>query len=65
MKTRLTKRELEVLTLIADGLSNKVIARTLEIAVPTVKIHIRNMFVKLKVRNRTQAALAFLQKRYR
>lgn len=55
----LSPRENEVLRLIADGLSNKEIARALRISVHTVDTHNRRIFVKLGVRNRTGAALAW------
>ena len=51
----LTKRELEVLRLIASGASNRQIARTLVISVGTVKRHLYNVFSKLDVSSRTQA----------
>lgn len=52
----LTPRELEVLTLICDGCSNKDIAKELILGEGTVKWHIRNIFGKLNVASRTQAA---------
>jgi len=52
----LTKRELEVLRLVADGLSNKEIATTLFITEGTVKNHVHNALEKLQLENRTQAA---------
>lgn len=51
----LTDRELEVLALLAAGLSNKEIADHLIIAVGTVKVHVKNIFAKLKVNRRTKA----------
>jgi LuxR family maltose regulon positive regulatory protein len=51
----LNERELEVLHLIAEGLSNKKIAERLVIALSTVKWHINNLFGKLGVHSRTQA----------
>jgi ATP/maltotriose-dependent transcriptional regulator MalT len=51
----LTERELEILQLIALGLSNQAIADRLVIAVSTVKRHINNLFGKLAVESRTQA----------
>ena len=51
----LTERELDVLRLIAAGLSNREIAQELFIAVSTVKSHINHIYGKLDVRSRTQA----------
>jgi LuxR family transcriptional regulator, maltose regulon positive regulatory protein len=51
----LSGRELEVLRLMADGLSNRAIAETLFLSVGTVKTHAHNIYVKLDVQSRTQA----------
>jgi LuxR family maltose regulon positive regulatory protein len=51
----LSERELEILQLVADGLSNQDIAARLVIAEGTVKKHLHNIFGKLDVRSRTQA----------
>ena len=51
----LTERELELLILIAEGLSNQEIAQRLFISVPTVKWHSSNIYSKLGVQSRTQA----------
>jgi DNA-binding NarL/FixJ family response regulator len=59
---RLTMREEEVLALVKDGLCNKLIAARLEIAVGTVKTHLRTAFDKLCVRSRTEA-IATVQRR--
>lgn len=53
----LTPREREVLGLVADGLPNKLIARRLEISEKTVKAHLTNIFQRIGVSDRTQAAL--------
>jgi LuxR family maltose regulon positive regulatory protein len=51
----LTERELEVLQLLAEGLSNKKIAGRLVVAPSTVKQHLKNIYAKLDVHSRTQA----------
>ena len=53
----LTRREVEVLKLIAEGLFNKEIAATLDISERTVKNHVSNIFKKIDVSDRTQAAV--------
>jgi two-component system nitrate/nitrite response regulator NarL len=53
----LSTREREVLALIANGDSNKVIARKLDIAETTVKIHVHNILRKLQLSSRVQAAV--------
>jgi two-component system, NarL family, response regulator LiaR len=53
----LTDREVEVLRLLAEGQSNKEIARSLTIGEKTVKTHVSNILAKLGVPSRTQAAL--------
>ena len=58
---QLSQRELQVLQLAADGLSNKEIAANLVISEKTVKNHIANIFSKLHVNDRTQAVLYALR----
>lgn len=53
----LTKREYEVLTLLAEGLNNKEIGENLFISEKTVKNHVSNIFKKINVNDRTQAAI--------
>ena len=53
----LTKREKDVLKLIAKGQSNKMIARSLDIAEGTVKVHVKRLLSKLGMRSRTEAAV--------
>lgn len=53
----LTPRETEVLSYLAQGASNKEIARALDLQVVTVKLHVRGVCRKLGAKNRTQAAL--------
>jgi two-component system nitrate/nitrite response regulator NarL len=54
----LTPRELEIVSLISGGLSNKEIARSLQIELATVKNHVHNILEKLGVARRTEAAAA-------
>jgi len=60
--TELTNREMEVLRLIAKGLSNRQIAEQLGISEYTVKGHVSNIFSKLHLADRTQAAVYAWQK---
>ena len=54
---KLTARELEVLQVLAQGLSNRAIAARLEISEHTVKFHVASIFAKLGAENRTDAVL--------
>lgn len=56
----LSKRERELLGLVAKGLTNEQIRKTLFISLRTVKVHLNHVFNKLGVNNRTQAALFFV-----
>ena len=59
--SQLTQRELEILGMVARGLSNKEIGAKLEISSATVARHLVNVFDKLHVRCRTEAAARYLQ----
>ena len=58
----LSPRETEILTAIAQGMSNKDIAAELSISVQTVNNHIKSVLRKLAVNNRTQAVLFALRR---
>ncbi len=58
----LTKREMEVLKLLTEGLFNKEIAYQLSISEKTVKNHVSNIFKKISVSDRTQAAVYAIKK---
>ncbi len=60
-ETKLTSRELELLRLVAEGLSNKAIGQQLDVSENTVKYHMRNILQKLNAQNRTEAATFALQ----
>ena len=55
LKLGISKRELEVLALISEGLSNQEIAERLFVSLNTIKTHSSRLFEKLEVRSRTQA----------
>ena len=57
----LTEREREILGLLADGRSNKEIARELGISDATVKVHIKHLLRKLNMKSRLEAAVWALQ----
>lgn len=58
----LTKREEEILKLVAKGLSNKLIARELDISDGTVKVHVKHLLKKLDLRSRLEAAIWMINK---
>jgi two-component system, NarL family, nitrate/nitrite response regulator NarL len=60
----LTLRQLEVITMLGRGFSNKEIARALDVAERTVKAHVSAVFEALNVRNRTQAVLVAQRRGY-
>jgi DNA-binding NarL/FixJ family response regulator len=55
LEEHLTRRELEVLEVLAEGLSNRAIASRLHISEHTVKFHVSSIFAKLGAENRTDA----------
>ncbi|WP_422386031.1 two-component system response regulator NarL [Izhakiella australiensis] len=59
----LTPREEEILRQLARGLSNKLIARELDISESTVKVHVKHLLQKLGLRSRTEAAVWLLQQK--
>ena len=56
-ETDLSRREQEILSLLATGASNKAIAASLDISPNTVKVHLRNIYAKINVSSRTEATL--------
>ena len=54
-KLRISSRELEVLQLMAEGMSNQEIAERLFVSLNTIKTHSSNLFIKMEVERRTQA----------
>lgn len=61
LRGELTEREREIVALLANGLSNKEIARNLSISDATVKVHIKNLLRKLNLKSRLEAAVWALQ----
>ena len=59
----LTPREADILELISQGLSNKMIARKLDIAESTVKVHVKHLLKKLNLKSRVEAAVWVLQQK--
>ena len=59
---QLTAREVEVLELIAQGLSNKEVGKSLGITEETTKVHVRNIMEKLDVEDRTEAVTRALRR---
>ena len=56
---KLTTREMEILALISESMTNEEIAEKLFLSTKTVKTHVRNIFEKTGIRNRVQAALTY------
>ncbi|MDV5227485.1 two-component system response regulator NarL [Providencia rettgeri] len=59
----LTPREADILALISQGLANKMIARKLDIAESTVKVHVKHLLKKLNLKSRVEAAVWVLQQK--
>jgi DNA-binding NarL/FixJ family response regulator len=60
MKT-ISQREMEVMALISESLTNEEIAQKLFLSAKTIKTHIRNIFEKTGIRNRVEAVLLFIR----
>lgn len=58
---QITRRELEVLALLAEGLTNQEIAGRLSITRTTARTHLTHIYRKLKVRRRTEAVIRFIR----
>jgi DNA-binding NarL/FixJ family response regulator len=63
-KMNLTRREKDVIQLLAKGSSNKDIADSLNISITTVKTHLRNSCKKTSAKNRTDLVIKFLNKQF-
>lgn len=59
-QSRLSEREHEILALVARGKTNRAIAESLYISTRTVKFHVSSILAKMKVKNRTEAAMRLL-----
>jgi DNA-binding CsgD family transcriptional regulator/N-acetylneuraminic acid mutarotase len=57
----LSERELEILSMVATGVTNREVAHRLSISVNTVKVHLRNIFTKLGAESRTEATMIAVQ----
>jgi RNA polymerase sigma factor (sigma-70 family) len=60
----LTDREREIMRLVSEGLSNKAIARQLNISLGTIKVHLHHIYQKLEINNRTVLAALAISQRY-
>lgn len=60
---QLTEREREILDLLAQGMSNKAIAKALDISYDTVKLHVRHVLAKLNLSSRVEAAIFAVEHR--
>lgn len=61
--SNLTARELEILEMICEGVQNKNIAFRLSLSENTVKVHVRNIYKKMRVRNRTEATYLYFKQK--
>ncbi len=61
----LTRREKEILKMIAEGLSNKMIGRQLDIVEATVKVHVKHLLKKLGLRSRVEAAVWVVENQFK
>lgn len=59
-KIELTKREKEIMTLMADGLTNKEAAKKLGLSIRTVQAYIRKIYIKFNARNMSNAVAIFV-----
>jgi len=62
-ETHLTDREIQILQKVADGMTNRLVAETLNISEKTVKAHLRSIFRKLEVSDRAQAVAEGMRRR--
>jgi VCBS repeat-containing protein len=60
----LTDREREIMRLVSEGLSNKAVARRLNISQGTIKVHLHHIYQKLEINNRTALAALAISQRY-
>jgi DNA-binding CsgD family transcriptional regulator len=57
----ISKREMEVMALVSESMTNEEIAQKLFLSAKTVKTHIRNLFEKTGIRNRVEAILLYIR----
>jgi DNA-binding NarL/FixJ family response regulator len=60
----LTRREREVLQLLVEGATNRIIAQKLSVSIETVKSHVHHIMQKMQVKDRTQAAVVATRQRW-
>jgi two-component system, NarL family, nitrate/nitrite response regulator NarL len=59
---RLTSRQTQIAMLISEGLSNKEVGQRLNLSEGTIKLHLHNIYTKLRLRNRTALSVFAVQK---